>query len=85
MKLYFPELQPFIHVMFSGGPLMHSDTAGRYRIIGVVYGGGYNCRTGKVQTFEGSHNGVWSSVAAQLDWVKAVMAEFSTECTDLRQ
>jgi len=66
----------------SGGPLMQSDNSGRYRIIGTVYGRGYDCRTGNVKKFEGAKSGVWSSIPAQLDWVKDTMAEFHTECRD---
>merc|ERR1712105_10277 len=59
-------------------PLMHkNETTGRWKIIGTVYGGGYVCGKGKVTT-----NGLWNSVPAQLDWVKEVMEEYSTECTD---
>ena len=64
-----------------GGPLMHRhETTGLWRIIGTVYGGGYLCGKGKVAKVFGTTDGLWSSVPAQLDWVKKVMAEYNTEC-----
>ena len=65
---------------------MHkNETTGRWSIIGTVYGAGYLCGIGKVKEFSGSTNGLWSSVPAQLDWVKKVMEEYSTECIDKEQ
>ena len=65
---------------------MHkNETTGRWSIIGTVYGGGYHCGKGKVNKFLGSTDGMWSSVPAQLDWVKEVMEEYFTECTDQEQ
>ena len=65
---------------------MHkNETTGRWSIIGTVYGAGYLCRKGKVKKFLGSTDGLWSSVPAQLDWVKKVMEEYSTECSDKEQ
>ena len=65
---------------------MHkNETTGRWSIIGTVYGAGYLCGIGKVKEFSGSTNGLWSSVPAQLDWVKKVMEEYSTECSDKEQ
>ena len=62
---------------------MHKNKAtGLWRIIGTVYGGGYLCGKGKVSKVLGSTDGLWSSVPAQLDWVKEVMAEYNTECRD---
>ena len=65
---------------------MHkNETTGRWKIIGTVFGGGYLCGKGKVAERFGSNNGLWNSVPAQLDWVKEVMEEYSTECTDQEQ
>jgi len=55
----------------SGGPLMHQDpTTKRWTIIGTVYGGGYDCRTGN-----GAYRkGYWNKVTAHLDWIKDILA-----------
>ena len=59
-----------------------SESTNRYQIIGTVFGGGYDCRRDKIQTFEGSTDGMWSGVSVQLDWIKSVMSEISTQCRD---
>jgi hypothetical protein len=47
----------------SGGPLMYRDEASKkWIIIGTVNGGGFDCRTGEVNTFEGTDNGLWNKV-----------------------
>lgn len=56
----------------SGGPLMYRGRD-RWVIIGTVYGGGYDCKTGKTSTFEGSINGLWNRVSAHTDWIKATI------------
>jgi len=58
----------------SGGPLMYmNEVSGRYVLIGTVQGGGYNCRTDRVNTFDGSDNGVWDKVSAHMEWVQQTM------------
>ena len=46
------------------------------------YEGGYLCGKGKGLKKSSSTIGLWSSVPAQLDWVKEVMEEYSTECNE---
>merc|ERR1719187_2917408 len=58
----------------SGGPLMHQDpTTNRWTIIGTVYGGGYDCRTGN----GANSKGYWNKVTAHLDWIKDILAQDS--------
>ena len=33
-----------------------------YKIIGTVFGAGYNCKSGKVAEFEGHKGGIWNKV-----------------------
>ena len=62
---------------------MHRNkSTGLWRIIGTVFGGGYLCGRGTIARMFGSTNGLWSSVSAQLDWVKEVVEEYSTVCRD---
>ena len=57
-----------------GGPLMYfNQTRRSFVLIGTVQGGGYDCRTGQVSTFEGSRNGVWNKVSAHMDWIEITM------------
>merc|ERR1719315_313692 len=59
----------------SGGPLLHQDpTTLRWTIIGTVYGGGYDCRTGNGATGKGW----WNKVTAHLDWINSVLDEDSS-------
>jgi len=59
----------------SGGPLLHQDvTSNRWTIIGTVYGGGYDCRTGNGAT----RRGVWNKVTAHLDWINSILAADTT-------
>ena len=62
----------------SGGPLMYRGrdrwviigrwgTGGLGDWTGTVYGGGYDCKTGKTSTFEGSINGVWNRVRINME------------------
>ena len=58
----------------SGGPLMHQDpTTNRWTIIGTVYGGGYDCRTGN----GANRKGKWNTVTAHLDWINGILAQDS--------
>jgi len=55
----------------SGGPLLHQDPNSlRWMIIGTVWGGGYDCRTGNGR--EGS--GAWAKVSGHLDWINSIIA-----------
>jgi hypothetical protein len=58
----------------------------RWVIIGTLFGGGFDCRTGRTSTFEGSNNGLWnkvgiieiavtcylSQVSSHSNWIKKV-------------
>jgi len=53
-----------------GGPLMlPARGTERWVIIGTVYGGGYNCKTGKTSKFEGEEVGIWNKVSAHTEWI----------------
>merc|ERR1711874_545064 len=53
-----------------GGPLMlPARGTERWGIIGTVYGGGYNCKTGKTSKFEGEEVGIWNKVSAHTEWI----------------
>ena len=67
-----------------GGPLMYFNRTRRsFVLIGTVNGGGYDCRTDQVSTFEGSRNGVWNKVSAHMDWIKITMNELGeTICSN---
>jgi len=55
----------------SGGPLMHKNYINnQWTIIGTVNGGGYDCRTGRVNN---GGKGVWNKVTAHLDWIMKVL------------
>jgi len=54
----------------SGGPLMFKDKIhGRWVIIGVVTGLGFDCRTGRVTSFEGEKDGIYGMVASHTNWI----------------
>lgn len=58
----------------SGGPLMWMDKNGRYRIIGTVYGGGYNCEKNKYgSVFGDNYRQVYNNVQNYLGWIKSVL------------
>merc|ERR1719334_1574800 len=53
----------------SGGPLMYKDPkTGRYVLIGTVQGGGYSCKTDKIQNKE--YGQIWNNVSYWADWTK---------------
>jgi len=56
----------------SGGPLMYqtpdSDSR-RWVLIGTVFGIGFDCRTGKSNSFEGHKEGIWNKVSAHTEWI----------------
>jgi choriolysin H len=59
----------------SGGPLLHQNqVTKRWTIIGNVYGGGFDCRTGR----GANGQGIWSRVTAHLDWIRKVLDEPGT-------
>jgi len=60
----------------SGGPLMWQSAAGRFILIGTVFGQGYDCRRGKFGSFEGSNDGIWNKVSTHSDWIKRTMERF---------
>ena len=62
--------------------MIKNKTTGRWQIIGLGYGGGYSCGKEKGLKKSSSTIGLWSSVPAQMEWVKEVMAEYSTECNE---
>jgi len=55
----------------SGGPLIYQTPgSGRWVIIGTVYGAGFDCRTGQVQSsLEGHKEGIWNKVSAHSGWI----------------
>jgi len=60
----------------SGGPLMYlSPISNRYILIGTVQGSGYNCKTDRYITVEGSSNGLWNKVSNWVDWIRGVMED----------
>merc|ERR1712215_54804 len=62
----------------SGGPLMYlSPISNRYVLIGTVQGSGYNCKTDRYITVEGSSNGLWNKVSNWVDWIRGVMEDLN--------
>jgi len=60
----------------SGGPLMYlSPDTNRYVLVGTVQGQGYDCKTDKYITVEGSNNGLWNKVSNWVDWIRGVIKE----------
>jgi len=65
----------------SGGPLMYPDKINnkRYTLIGVVYGGGYNCNEDKIfdrgDLGPGPDDQMWSKVSNFLDWIENLLKE----------
>merc|ERR1711974_451203 len=59
----------------SGGPLIWKSPAHRFVLIGTLRGGGFDCRSGQYQEFEGSVNGLWNKVSAHSDWIKKEMKD----------
>jgi len=55
----------------SGGPLMYKTDGpkGRWVVIGTVKGGGFDCRDGTVDAFDGHKEGVWNRVSAHTTWI----------------
>jgi secreted trypsin-like serine protease len=54
----------------SGGPLVHQDqSSGRWTIIGTVWGGGYDCRSGNT-----NGDGKWNKVTDHLAWIKSIIS-----------
>ena len=53
--------------------MFFNETTWSYVLIGTVQGGGYDCRQNKVNTFEGSTNGLWNKVSAHMDWIKITL------------
>ena len=53
--------------------MYRNESSGRYVLIGTVQGGGYDCRTDKVNIFEGSENGLWNKVSAHMEWIQETM------------
>ena len=61
--------------------MFFNKTTQSFVLIGTVNGGGYDCRTDLVDTFEESTNGVWNKVSAHMDWIKKTMDELGeTSC-----
>jgi len=59
----------------SGGPLMIRDrSTKKYILIGTVMGGGYDCGSDNMTSFEGSVDGVWNKVSAHTDWIKELVS-----------
>jgi len=73
----------------SGGPLMYYNKArGSYEIIGTLVGGGYSCgflSPGKVDSFEGSQNGIWNKISSWIGWIKVEMNRYQEEQCKIRE
>ena len=46
---------------------------GKAILIGTVSGTGYDCKTDRVNTVEGSDNGLWNKVSVWVDWITKTM------------
>jgi len=57
----------------SGGPLMWMDNVGRFRIIGTVEGGGFNCDANYQATSYGDKRQKYNNVMNYLGWIKDVI------------
>jgi len=58
----------------SGGPLMWRDSEGRFRIIGTVSGGGFNCdRNIQVSNYHGDNRQKYGNVNMFVSWIKGVL------------
>ena len=53
--------------------MFYDEGSARFVLIGTVQGGGYDCRRDKVNSFEGSTNGVWNKVSAHMEWIQETM------------
>ena len=54
--------------------MYNNRTTNKWTLIGTVSGDGYDCRTDRVSTVEGSNNGLWNKVASHMKWVEKTMA-----------
>jgi len=54
----------------SGSPLMWTDNAGRFRIIGTVSGGGFNCDANYQASYYGDKRQKYNNVMNYLGWIK---------------
>ena len=53
----------------------------KYVLIGTVKGGGYDCGGDKVNTLEGSSDGLWNKVSKWVPFIKRVMKDMGeTSC-----
>ena len=56
----------------TGGPLMYfNKSVSSYTLIGT-YLGGYSCIEDRMYPSEGSDNGIWNKVSAQVAWIKNI-------------
>ena len=56
--------------------MYYNIASAAFTIIGTANGNGYDCRTIQVNTFEGSRNGLWNKVSAQMDWIQKTMESY---------
>merc|ERR1711915_104578 len=60
----------------SGGPLMWRDQSGRYRVIGTVAGGGFNCDENRqVAHYFGDARQKYTNVAYFVRWLKKLLMD----------
>ena len=48
-----------------------------WKIIGTLYGFGYDCRTNSTDDFDGYKGGIWNKVSYWADWIKQKITELN--------
>ena len=60
-----------------------NKTTRSYVLIGTLKGGGYDCETDRLNTFDGSNNGLWCKVSTHMSWIKSTMDSLGEKvCTN---
>ena len=60
----------------SADPLIFlNDSSRRWTLFGTLQGGGYDCGSDTVYTFEGSDIGLWNKVGFHMEWIQKTMKD----------